>query len=207
MGHAHGRRWIPGREPRSPRLRAERYGGQAGSSDRRNQHLAPPRDPIPSLARPALLDVHGVPRLRGQRRRVQGDGARRLRPSHHDRSGSQGDPPHAGRRVRDRAGVLRVPDDGDAIVFVEVRGSLRAAASGLRADRRRDGRGPAIRRHRGERAARARGHARGHRPRTAAGNEAAGSLLRRRGCVERRGQCAHPRGIRIRARIRAPRAR
>ena len=47
----------------------------------RDQHLSPPRGPIPSLARHALLDVHGVPRLRGQRRRVQGDGARRLRPS------------------------------------------------------------------------------------------------------------------------------
>ena len=39
------------------------------------------RDPISPFARHAVLDVHRVSRLRGERGRVQGDGPRRLRPS------------------------------------------------------------------------------------------------------------------------------
>ena len=42
-----------------------------GGSER---HRAAPRDPLPALARDALLDLHRLPRLRGQRGRVQGDG-------------------------------------------------------------------------------------------------------------------------------------
>ena len=38
-----------------------------------------PRDPLPALARPALLGLHLLHRLQGELRRVQGDGARALR--------------------------------------------------------------------------------------------------------------------------------
>src|SRR5206468_2619351 len=40
----------------------------------RHGHHAPQGDPLPALARPALQRVHRVPRLRGQRGRVQGHG-------------------------------------------------------------------------------------------------------------------------------------
>ncbi len=61
-------------------------------------------------------------------------------------AGAQADPAHARRRVRARARVLRVPDDGRRVVFVEVRRPVRAAAPSLRADRSRDRRRPALRR-------------------------------------------------------------
>ena len=79
----------------------------------------------PALARHAVFDVHGLSRLRGERGRVQGHGARRLRASNHDRRGPQVDPAHAGRRVRPRPGLLRVPDDGRAIVFAAIRRAVR----------------------------------------------------------------------------------
>ncbi len=53
------------------------------------------RNQIPAFARHAVFDVHRVSRLRRQRGRVQGDGARRLRAPDDDRSGPQGDPMHA----------------------------------------------------------------------------------------------------------------
>ena len=61
------------------------------------------------------LDVHRVPRLRGQRGRIQGDGAGRLRATDAGRQGAHGDPPHRGRRIRPRPRLLRVPHDGQAI--------------------------------------------------------------------------------------------
>ena len=54
---------------------------------------APARAPLPALARDALLDVHRVPRLRGERGRVQGDGARLVRKARVRRRGAQGHPP------------------------------------------------------------------------------------------------------------------
>ena len=63
--------------------------------DGQHGHHAAARNQIPAFARDAVFDVHGVSRLRGQRGRVQGDGARRLRASDDDRAGPQGDPTHA----------------------------------------------------------------------------------------------------------------
>ena len=57
-------------------------------------------------------------------------------------------------------------------------------------------RGPALRRLRRQRAARARGHAGGHRARAAPGDRPAGSVLRRRRRAQRRRQRADPRRVR-----------
>ena len=116
---------------------------------------------------PAVLDVHRVPGLRRQRGRVQGHGPGRVRASDPDRAGASPHPADAGRRVRAGPRVLRISDDGRPIVFVEVRRSVRAAASLVRADRCRHRRGPALRRLRRQRAACARGHAGGHHARAA----------------------------------------
>ena len=92
VGHAHGRsrRAAPGRRHRTSRCCAK--------SDS-------------PFARDAVFDVHRLSRLRGQRGRVQGHGARRLRAADDGRAGPQADSPHAGRRLRARPGLLRVPDD------------------------------------------------------------------------------------------------
>ena len=90
----------------------------------------------------------------------------------HDRRGPQVDPAHAGRRVRPRHGLLRVPDDGRAIVFAAIRRAVRPSAQSVRADRPRDRRRPALRRLRRQRPAGPRGHARGHDARAASRNRA-----------------------------------
>ena len=66
--------------------------------------------------------------------------------------------------------------------------------------------GPALRRLRGERAARARGHIGRHRPRPASADRPCRPLLRRRRRAERRRQRPHPARIRLRAAVRADRA-
>ena len=76
---------------RDPHRRWSRRVGDADRRPRRaratmaRQHRAAPRDPVPAFARHAVFDVHRVSRLRGQRRRVQGDGARRVRAADADR--------------------------------------------------------------------------------------------------------------------------
>ena len=144
VGDAHGR----------PRETAPR---------RRRRAHAGSRSPVSALARHAVFDLHRVSRLRGERGRVQSDGARRLRTSDDDRRSAQADPAHAGRRVHPRHGLLRVPDDGGAIVFAAIRRSVRPPSQPVRADRPRDGGRTALRRLRRQRPAGARGHAGGHR--------------------------------------------
>src|SRR6266436_7502718 len=109
MGHTHDppRRAAPGRE--------------------RGDYTSA-RDPVSAFAGNAVLDVHGVPGLRGERRRVQGYGTRRLRPPDDGGSRSQVDSPHAGRRVRAGPGLLRVSDHGRTILFLAFRGLVRTAA-------------------------------------------------------------------------------
>ena len=80
-----------------------------------------------------------------------------------------------------------------AIVLLAVRRAVRAAAQPLRPDRPRDRRRPALRGLRRQRAARARGHAGGHRARAPSRNRSGRSLPRRRRGAQRRRQRAHPR--------------
>ena len=96
---------------------------------------------------------------------------------------------------------------GRAVVLVALHRSLRGASCAVRADRRRDAGGPAFRRLRRKRPARARRHARrpcrGAPPR----DRPAGSLLRRRRRTQWRGQRADPRRVRVRSRLRPAGAR
>ena len=67
--------------------------------DGTGEHRAPARAPLPALARDALLDLHRLPRLRGQRGRVQGHGARLVRHAPLRRPGPQGHRAHERRGV------------------------------------------------------------------------------------------------------------
>ena len=75
----------------------------------RQRHHAVQGDPLPAQPGAALLRVHLLPRLQGQQRRVQGDGARALRQAgplraHHEGHG----PPERGRLVQAQHEVLLV---------------------------------------------------------------------------------------------------
>ena len=87
------------------------------------------RDQVPAFARDALLDLHRLSRLRGQRRRVQGHGPRRLRASDDDRAGPQGDPAHlrtaASPSSRSTSSSRRPPPDRTRSRFVDLFGPPR----------------------------------------------------------------------------------
>ncbi len=93
-----------------------------------------------------------------------------------------------------------------ALLLGQVHRAVRAAPRSVRADRSRDRRGPPLRRHRGQRPARARGHARGDHPRAPPGDRAVRPLPRRRRGPERLRQRAHPGRVGLRADLRAARA-
>ena len=172
----------------------------------RRHHHAPQGDQISTLARDALFDVHRLSGFRRERGRIQSDGPRRVRAADDDRRGSQVDPAHAGRRLRPRSEILRVSDDGEAVVFAAIRRAVRAAAEPVRTDRPRNGGRAAFRGLRRERAAGARRHPGGHHARAAPGNRSSGSVSQRRRGAQWRRERADSRRIRLRARVRAVRS-
>src|SRR2546429_5777715 len=97
------------------------------------------RNPLPALARDALLDLHRLARLPRQRGRVQGDGPRGLRTPFTRVRGTQGAAAHEGRRTRARPVLLRLPPVGEELVFGEVRGRVRTGARPLGPHRSFDG--------------------------------------------------------------------
>ena len=75
----------------------------------RQRHQALQGDPLPALAGPALQRLHLLPRLQGEQRRVQGDGARALRQADALRADHEGHgPPERRRLVQAEHEVLRV---------------------------------------------------------------------------------------------------
>ena len=189
-GDSHrGRRRRMGDADRRPRRAARR---------RRHGHHAAARDPIPAFARHALFDVHGVSRLRGQRGRVQGDGARRLRPSDDDRAGAEGDPPHcrtARSRWRRSTSSFRPPPSDR----IRRNSSICSARRAIRYDPidLDVGRWAAIRRLRRQRPARARRHRSSiSRARLRRETGLPDLVLRRRRRTQRPGERAHPRAKR-----------
>ena len=84
---------------------------------------------LPALARAALLRVHRVLRLRGQRGRVQADGHGAVRPAEVHRSRQEDDQDRRRRLVLARSRLLRVPLLAGQHAVAEVRrGDGRAAA-------------------------------------------------------------------------------
>ena len=99
----------------------------------RHRDHRPRGDPLPALARAALLRLHRVPRLRGQRGRVQGDGHGALRRAAVRRPRVAAHPGGGRRQLRARHELLRVPPLDGADVQRPVRGAVRRAAGPRRA--------------------------------------------------------------------------
>ena len=90
--------------------------GDADARDRRTANRRPrryhsgPGDPLPSFPGHAVFDDDRVPRLQGQRRRVQGHGPRGVRQTDNGRAGRSDDSAAGRRFVFAGAGVFRVSD-------------------------------------------------------------------------------------------------
>src|SRR5947209_1888448 len=118
MGNTHDRPW------RTAAARQHRYHAAAGG-------------PVPAFPWHAVFDVHRISWFSGERGRIQGDGPRRIRTSHDGQAGAQVDSTHVRRRLRAGTGVLRLSNDGDSVVFVEIPGSVWTGPPAVRTDRSR----------------------------------------------------------------------
>ena len=150
-------------------------------------HRAPARDPLPALARDALLDVHRLPgfAVNEGEYKVMGLAAYGS-PRFADAVRKRRCAARRTARSRSTSTYFEFHTTREPLVLAQVRRRVRAAARSVRAHRSRDAGRAALRRHRGQRAARARGHAGRARARAAAGDGARGSLPRRRRGAERR---------------------
>ena len=212
-----------------PRGRDPHGGRRRGMDDRHHRGRARHRahaaggDPVPALAGAPLQRLHRVPRLRGQRGRVQGHGHGALRGAAARRPRVEADPGGGRRRLRARHELLRVPPVDGAHVQRPVRRAVRRAARPVGAvlhgrqrvplvlrpprpgPRGAGGAEPVLRRPRGEHPG---GHRGGHPPDGAARappDGPAAPLHGRRRRAQQRGQRPHPPGRPVRGGVRPAR--
>ncbi len=109
------------------RRRRRRVGHRDLRGGRRDRHRDHPGDPLPALDRPALQRLHRVPRLRGQRGRVQGHGHGPVRQAPLRRRRVEADPPGARRQLPARHELLLLPPLRGPDLQPEVRRPVRGA--------------------------------------------------------------------------------